>query len=161
MNLRILKTARWLGMRSAAAAAGLAWMLVATTARGESGNPPVEFVETPVEVASTDGGVDGVDGGDGGAEVGSDGPTTDSGSDMAAATDARDMGAPTADMGTTTDVPRDTPRDTASQPTDSDGDCGCRVGGSGRRGAGALPVLGAALGVGLVLRRSRRRSGRS
>jgi LPXTG-motif cell wall-anchored protein len=111
---------------------------------------PARAQETPVEVAATDGGAD--TGGDmGTSDTGGDMGTTDTGG----ATDAA-----------TTDGPRDTagndaagndaPRaDGGTTPTDDEGDCGCRLGSTGRSSA-ALPLVGALAGLGLVIRRRRR-----
>jgi LPXTG-motif cell wall-anchored protein len=101
--------------------------------------------EVPVEVAATDGGAD--TGGDmvksdasdtGGVDAG----TSDAPRDTAGGTDAAGNDAARADGG--------------SKPSDDEGDCGCRLGGTGRSSA-ALPVAGALAGLGLVIRRRRRR----
>ncbi len=100
--------------------------------------------EAPVE-AATDGGAD--TGGDtvksdasdtGGMDAG----TSDAPRDTAGGTDAAGSDAPRADGG--------------PKPSDDEGDCGCRLGGTGRSSA-ALPVAGALAGLGLVIRRRRRR----
>jgi LPXTG-motif cell wall-anchored protein len=100
--------------------------------------------EVPVEVAATDGGAE--TGGDmvksdasdtGGTDAGTDAPRDTAGGTDAAANDAaRADGGP--------------------KPSDDEGDCGCRLGGTGRSSA-ALPVAGALAGLGLVIRRRRRR----
>jgi len=82
--------------------------------------------EAPVEAAT-----------DGGADTGGDAVKSDAGG-----TDAAGSDAPRADGG--------------SKPSDDEGDCGCRLGGTGRSSA-ALPVAGALAGLGLVIRRRRRR----
>jgi LPXTG-motif cell wall-anchored protein len=100
--------------------------------------------EAPVE-AATDGGAD--TGGDAVKSDASDTGGTDAGisdapRDTAGGTDAAGSDAPRADGG--------------SKPSDDEGDCGCRLGGTGRSSA-ALPVAGALAGLGLVIRRRRRR----
>jgi LPXTG-motif cell wall-anchored protein len=99
--------------------------------------------EAPVEAAA-DGGAD--TGGDtvksdasdtGGTDAGTDAPR-----DTAGGTDAAASDAPRADG--------------SPKPSDDEGDCGCRLGGTGRSSA-ALPVAGALAGLGLVIRRRRRR----
>jgi LPXTG-motif cell wall-anchored protein len=111
---------------------------------------PVRAQETPVEIAATDGG----------ADTGGDMGTTDTGGDMG----TTDTGGVT--DAATTDGPRDTastdtagndaPRTDGGTKSDDEGDCGCRLGATGRSSA-ALPLAGALAGLGLVIRRRRRR----
>jgi hypothetical protein len=127
--------------------------LLAAPAHAET--PPWELVaevavevpiEVPVELGSTDGGADGADGG---ADMGlpSDGPRADTAPSVDATTSdgLRDLAPATSDGG----------KDAANQ-EESDGDCGCSLGGVGKRGAGALPLLGAFGGLFLIARRRRR-----
>jgi LPXTG-motif cell wall-anchored protein len=108
---------------------------------------PARAQETPVEVAATDGG----------ADTGGDMGTTDtSGATDAATTDGpRDTAG--SDTAGSDAAGNDAPRtDGGTNPTDDEGDCGCRLGSTGRSSA-ALPLAGALAGLGLVIRRRRRR----
>jgi LPXTG-motif cell wall-anchored protein len=112
-----------------------------TPARAQAVDP---IAEAPVE-APTDGGAD-----TGGDVVKSDASDT-GGMDTGASDTPRDTG------GGTDAAASDAPRaDGGSKPSDDEGDCGCRLGGTGRSSA-ALPVAGALAGLGLVIRRRRRR----
>ena len=97
--------------------------------------------EAPVE-AATDGGADTsgdmVKSDTGGTDAG----TSDAPRDTAGGTDAAGNDATRADGG--------------SKPSGDEEDCGCRLGGTGRSSA-ALPIAGALAGLGLVIRRQRRR----
>ena len=115
---------------------------------------PVRAQETPVEIAATDGG----------ADTGGDLGTADSGADTGGDMGTTDTGGATDTA--TTDGPRDTasndaagndaPRTDGGTKSDDEGDCGCRLGSTGRSSA-ALPLVGALAGLGLVIRRRRRR----
>jgi MYXO-CTERM domain-containing protein len=112
----------------------LAWAQEASAETPTEMSAIEPVTEAPVEAATTDGGAD-----TGATDTGtSDGP--------------RDTGG-TADAAAGTDAPRS---DGGSTPTDDEGDCGCRLGGTGRSSA-TLPLVGALAGAGFIVRRRRRR----
>ena len=145
----------------ALAASSLALLLLSSPVHAETiAEVALEVAaEVPVELGSTDGGVDVPDGGiEAGIEAGVDGPTPDTAppSDGPRDTVTVDSGGGI-DMAVSADAIR---RDGGTQDTD-DGDCGCRVGGAGRRTSGALSLFGAVAGVLLVTRQIRRRPRRA
>jgi LPXTG-motif cell wall-anchored protein len=104
-------------------------------------------------------------GSDGAADAAGDMATTDGGTDAAGDVASTDTGGAT--DATTTDAPRDSagndtagsdaPRaDGGTTPAEDEGDCGCRLGSTGRSSA-TLPLAGALAGLALVIRRRRRR----
>src|SRR5688572_13150835 len=118
-------------VKVAGASLGLLLLAAPSPARAESA-PNIELVpeiavevpvEVPVELGSTDGGADATDGGADSSPT-TDGPLADNVPRMDAG-DAR--------PGTDAAPSADAARDAASQ-EESDGDCGCSLGGAGKRG---------------------------
>jgi LPXTG-motif cell wall-anchored protein len=110
--------------------------------------------QAQVDMGATDGGDAAGDmaATEGGTDAAGDAATTDTGG----ATDAATTDAPRDTAGNDT-AASDAPRaDGGTTPTDDEGDCGCRLGSTGRSSA-ALPLAGALAGLGLVIRRRRRR----